>query len=103
MSKIRLEFTELPESAAIPEIDDTVCNCAFAGTPCKLLVEEGQAVIVHNECDKPIDFYPEDLWTEFPVTVTVETCDNPGGWHGMTRCECGPAIIIEYDAGVQDE
>jgi len=29
-----------------------------------------------------------------PVSVNVETCSNPGGWHGLQRCDCTPGIVI---------
>ena len=72
------------------------CECALNDDPgCTLVIEEGQASLTHDACGRPLWLYQEDIFAEFPVTVTVDTCDNPGGWHGMQRCECGPTVAIE--------
>jgi hypothetical protein len=77
--------------------EDNECKCALKDDPrCTLTIEEGQASLRHDACGRPLWLYQEDIWAEFPVTVDIQTCDNPGGWHGMERCDCGPEVSIEY-------
>ena len=76
-------------------LDDDYCQCNERDG-WTLEIEEGQATLRHS-CGKPSWLLPEDIFAEVPVTVTVETCGSPGGWHGMTRCDCGPEVSIEVD------
>ena len=86
------------EMQAAAEYEHPDCECSLKDDPrCTLDIEEGQARVTHVACGKPLWIYPEDIFAEFPVTVGVETCSNPGGWHGMERCDCGPSVIIEHD------
>lgn len=78
---------------------DYECGCNLHDDPrCTLTVEEGSASLTHVACGKRLWLIPEDIYFEVPVKVAVETCDNPGGWHGFERCDCGPEVHIELDS-----
>ena len=81
-----------------------VCECSLKDDPrCTLTVEEGNASLHHDACGLPLWLEHEDIFAEFPVKVSIETCSNPGGWHGMERCDCGPEVIILGDPeGLRD-
>lgn len=81
------------DAEPLEPVDPDYCECGET-TGWTLVVEEGGASLLHS-CGKPSWLYPEDIWIEVPVTLDVTTCDNPGGWHGMERCDCGPEVIIE--------
>lgn len=77
------------------EIAD-MCECPLNDTRCTLRIEEGQAELIHVTCGKRLWLEPEDIFAEIPVDVTIEDCGNPGGWHGMERCDHGPEVSIEH-------
>jgi hypothetical protein len=88
-----------PESA--PE--DTRCAACRAGSlggRFTLAIEEGTPFLKCAACGQAPRWI-EDLDTVFiemnpvPVSVTQEfECENPGGWHGLERCDHGWAIVI---------
>ena len=94
-----IEWHEMSIDQQLAEMGPpTECECEKREGTHTLVVEEGQASVLHDACGLPLWFLPEDTFAEFPVTVKVEDCGNPGGWHGDIRCERGPTITIEYDA-----
>ena len=94
--KFEIDFVNREVPTGRPsDLDDDYCQCNERDG-WTLEVEEGQATLRHS-CGKQSWLLPEDIFAEVPVTVTVETCGSPGGWHGMTRCDCGPEVSIEVD------
>ena len=74
------------------------CTCSLLDNPsCMMTIEEGQASLTHQACGKPLWFEPEDISAEVAVKVAVETCSNPGGWHGDMRCDCGYTVLIALE------
>ena len=98
-----IEFRELTDDQEAAMDADGLpwaaeCRCSLKDDPrCTLDVEEGQASLIHVACGRSLWLEREDIFAEFPVKVTIETCANPGGWHGMERCDCGPEVSIELD------
>jgi hypothetical protein len=94
----KIEWTEVTDPLdAFTEVLSDGCECALKDDPrCTLDIEEGQASLRHDACGRPLWLDREDIFAEFPVNVTIETCSNPGGWHGMERCDCGPEVAIEH-------
>ena len=90
---IKLNF-DFESSSSHPQYPvDNYCECNNT-SDWTLEVEEGHASLRHS-CGKLSWLEPEDLWFEAAVTVTIDTCSNPGGWHGMVRCDCGPEVYVE--------
>lgn len=89
------------------------CPIGIKGHSWAFSVEEGQLTIqrkgddecLGEQCVEDLGMMGfEDIHSreEYPVKFVFEPgCGNPGGWHGMNRCDCGYAWVMVPDADVQ--
>ena len=99
----RLEWVEVdPQKESVPGPEDKHCEDCRAGKlgdRFTLAIEEGMGALSCGVCGGLSDWLAEMDNVYFgmepiPVSVAVETCSNPGGWHGLLRCDCDFNIVI---------
>ena len=102
MAEIVWEIIEDPGEWHGPPLPK--CPTGIKGHRYVFCLEEGQPTItlaegevcIGNRCIEDMaSFGYEDLYSrEIPCTIEFETCGSPGGWHGLTRCDCGWAWVL---------
>lgn len=67
----------------------------------RLVIDDGSTSFRSGcmSCEEFIeDMFPEAyVVADIPVTLTWESCGNPGGWHGLQRCDCDAYWIVNAE------
>lgn len=83
-----------PEAEVHPSEQETLCDCGTLDGLWDLSYDQG-IQLVHRTCGKNFGApdWEEFFYFESPVTLSLDQCSDPGGWHGLTRCDCGSTFV----------